>query len=134
STVSFGLGEFADALRVLGSITGYRIGVAEPQNSPGYDPRGLAFRSPELYRENTLPYTSLVAFGRYTRYTNPSPEMPYPIAPFEQRFFKLAQGEAMLAWADQLYRNDDPSSIRRARELYKGVLFVHGEDPEIAPS
>jgi hypothetical protein len=55
------------------------------------------------------------------------------IAPFELRFFKLAQAEVMLAWADQLYRNDDPSSIRRARELYKGVLFLHGEDPEIAP-
>ena len=40
----------------------------------------------------------------------------------------------MLAWADQLYRNDDPSSIRRARELYKGVLFMHGTDPEIAPN
>ena len=55
------------------------------------------------------------------------------LAPFEIRFFALAQADVMLAWADQLYRNDDPSSTRRARELYKGVLFLHGEDPDIAP-
>lgn len=32
-------------------------------------------------------------------------------------------------WAETLYRTDDASLLERARELYKAVLFLHGEDP-----
>jgi hypothetical protein len=98
-----------------------------------------------LYQQSTLPYTTLVGFDDTASYAELVPLFHEPnlgmsgefgrlvIAPFELRFFKLAQADVMLAWADQLYRNDDPSSIRRARELYKGVMFLHGDDPGIAP-
>jgi hypothetical protein len=47
----------------------------------------------------------------------------------EIRTARLRQSEAMLAWADDLYRTDDPALIRRARELYKGVLWLNGVTP-----
>ncbi len=51
----------------------------------------------------------------------------------ELGFFKLKLGNAALEWADVLYRSNQPENIMRARELYKGVIFLHGEDPEITP-
>jgi hypothetical protein len=146
SQVDFAQGNFANAVHALSYFTGYRVGVAETNSAPGYDTAMQPLNWPNLYRKQTLPYTTLVGFNQeMTEYANLPPILSetwfdinlsggrLAIAPFEQRFFKLAQGEVMLAWADQLYRNDDPSSIRRARELYKGVLFMHGDDPDIAP-
>jgi hypothetical protein len=77
--------------------------------------------------------------------------IPGGIHPIEQRFFRLQMGAAMLEWADTLYRSDSdfdanllpsvptplptPSaSILRARELYKGVYYLHGAVPPINPS
>lgn len=132
---------FAQAISALSLLTGYTVGIAETLSAPGYG----AGTFPSLYQQNTLPYTTLVGFDDSAGYTDLPPLFRDPnngmsgdssrlaLAPFEVRFFKLAQADAMLAWADQLYREDDPSSIRRARELYKGVLFLHGEDPDIAP-
>ena len=39
------------------------------------------------------------------------------------------QADALLAWAETLYRTDDAANLERARELYKAVMFLHGEDP-----
>lgn len=58
----------------------------------------------------------------------------FPANAMEKAYFRLKLGDALLEWADQLYRSDRPDSIQRARELYKGVLFLHGEDPDIAPA
>ncbi|MGH7057737.1 MAG: hypothetical protein ACREFZ_07595, partial [Acetobacteraceae bacterium] len=146
STLLATLGDYSGAAKVLGRITGYEVGVAELADAPGYrrDSTPLS-RPPYFYQGGSLPYTTAVAFepdGRAYADQTPlkgqwenarSPAAPPMMAPFENRFFKLAQGEAMLAWADDLYRNDDPSSISRARELYKGVIFLHGDDPNIAP-
>ena len=143
STIQMTLGDYAGATKALGRITGYEVGVAEVTDAPGY--RAAPYDPPYFYQGQALPYTTAVAFDAEIHdYTDQSPlkgwwqgarspDATPVIAPFEHRFFKLAQGEAMLAWADDLYRNDDPSSIRRARELYKGVLFMHGDDPGIAP-
>ena len=49
----------------------------------------------------------------------------------EKRLFVLRQGEAVLEWADALYRSDEPSSIQRARELYKSVLWLHGSNSNL---
>lgn len=138
------LGDSASATKLLGRITGYEVGIAQVTDAAGYLPPTSG--QPYFYQNDALPYTTAVAFDAEIHdYIDQTPNQgtwPPPdrspaslplIAPFEHRFFKLAQGEAMLAWADELYRNDDPSSIRRARELYKGVLFMHGVDPEIAP-
>jgi len=52
----------------------------------------------------------------------------------ESRYCRLRQANAMLEWADALYRIDEPTSSARARELYKGVLWLHGRIPPIDPS
>ena len=144
STIRLAQGDFAGAVKALGRITGYEAGVGELATAPGYRAVGT-YAGPYFHEEASLPYTTAVAFDPDIQaYTDQvpltgwwegarSPGASAVLAPFEQRFFKLAQGDAMLAWADELYRADDPSSIRRARELYKGVLFLHGDDPEIAP-
>jgi uncharacterized protein YdhG (YjbR/CyaY superfamily) len=148
-----GLGDLRAAIDLLSFLSGYKVGVAEPGQPLPYATWGPQdwWRPARLHREQTLPYTTEVGFDENRGYADLVPAFVPPpvnltdlgiprswgrrhIAPFEQRFFKLTQGEFMLAWADELYRNDDPSSIRRARELYKGVLFMHGEDPEIAPN
>jgi hypothetical protein len=134
--------DWPTAIRLLSRLSGYEVGVAELADNPGYAPGDWV---PNFYEQQSLPYTTAVGIAR-DAYTDLEPlftktqleQLPeqgdkMALAPFEQRFFKLAQGEVMLAWAGELYRNDDPSSIRRARELYKGVLFMHGEDPELAP-
>ena len=49
--------------------------------------------------------------------------------PLEERYARIVQADALLAWAEALYRTDDAASLERARELYKAVMFLHGEDP-----
>ena len=144
ATIQLSLGDHASATKALGRITGYEVGVAQVTDAAGYLPANIG-QHPYFYQRDSLPYTTAVAFDAEIHdYTDQipgtgfwegarSPASPPLMAPFEHRFFKLAQGEAMLEWADELYRNDDPASIRRARELYKGVLFMHGDDPGIAP-
>jgi len=141
-------GHHAAAIQLLGRITGYVVGVAEATDLPGYLPGNTTLPLP--LRGSALPYTTEVTFDPETHwYADQRPHNPdHPplgdvtelsdaerpiLAPFEQRFFALAQGEHMLAWADALYRTDEPSALLRARELYKGVVFLHGEDPGIAP-
>ena len=51
----------------------------------------------------------------------------------ETKLFKLKQANAMLEWADALYRVNEPTPMARARELYKGVLWLHGWAPDINP-
>ncbi|OCK73953.1 carbohydrate-binding module family 12 protein [Lepidopterella palustris CBS 459.81] len=52
----------------------------------------------------------------------------------ELAFARLQLGNAMLEWADKIYRQNDSSSVARARELYKGVLLLHGDIPPINPT
>ena len=47
----------------------------------------------------------------------------------EERYARIAQADAILAWAEALYRTDDAANLERTRELYKAVMFLHGEDP-----
>ncbi len=53
--------------------------------------------------------------------------------PMEMQYFKLRHGIALLAWADALYRTDTPSPIARAREIYKAVMWLHGDGPGLSP-
>ena len=53
--------------------------------------------------------------------------------PMERRFLKLRHAEAMLEWADALYRTEEPSSVQRAREVYKAVLFLHDASVGLSP-
>ncbi len=147
SLIATAQGDFAKAVRVLAPLTGVRVGVAEASTTDDYAKYDDARRA-ELFRESTLPYTAATPLSEdKTEVWPPTPFWIYSnsdtlrnagldvmaIAEFEGAFLRLAQGDVMLSWADQLYRNDDPSSIRRARELYKAVLFLHGENPDIMP-
>ena len=51
----------------------------------------------------------------------------------ERRFLKLRHADAMLEWADTLYRADEPSAVQRAREVYKAVLFLHDSAVGVSP-
>jgi Tc toxin complex TcA C-terminal TcB-binding domain len=132
ATVSLASGDYATAIKFLSPLSGYRVGIAETTDIAGYNNTGAPYPDPIFYSDQTLPYTTQVS-PDYLGLPPFDGKQPPEIAGFEQRFFKLVQGTAMLAWADLLYRNDDPSSIRRARELFKGVIFMHEEDPEISP-
>src|SRR5258708_1964363 len=96
---------------------------------------------PRLYSAGSLPYSvkpfNLTGVGEDTIEWWPDLRLfirsglPHRM---EEKFFRLRLGNAMLEWADALYRTDDSSSKARARELYKGVLLLHNEMPPIAPS
>jgi tetratricopeptide (TPR) repeat protein len=51
----------------------------------------------------------------------------------EMKLFKLKQANAMLEWADALYRVNEATPMARGRELYKGTLWLHGRTPDICP-
>jgi len=139
--IAFTQGDCAEALHQLGPLTGYPVGIGAPTDTSAYD---MSSFSAELWMQSSLPYTVKIPYDDNHEVTQPDPVVPDPtlsyvtdtkvaIAPFEQRFFQLFQGTVMLALADTLYRSDTPDQIARARELYKGVLFLHGEDPGISP-
>jgi hypothetical protein len=130
--VALACGDYASAVIHLSPLSGYKIGIAETADTAGYNNSGAPYPGPIFYSDQTLPYTTQIS-ADYVGLPPFDGQQPPEIADFEQKFFKLVQGNAMLAWADLLYRNDDPSSIRRARELFKGVIFMHEEDPEISP-
>jgi hypothetical protein len=52
----------------------------------------------------------------------------------ELGWFKLKLGNAALEWVDVLYRSNQPDSIMRARGVYKAVIFLQDEDPQITPT
>ena len=54
--------------------------------------------------------------------------------PVDRAFAKLQCGKTLLRWADNLYRQDTTSGKARARELYKAVMFLHGDVPPISPN
>ncbi len=76
------------------------------------------------FRENPFPLTPQVANGNDVL----TPAAPI-LHPLEEKYARLVHGDALLAWAEALYRTEDPASLERARELYKAVVFLHGEDP-----
>jgi hypothetical protein len=144
--------DYASAILNLAPLTGYQVGIADAMRPGGYWVDSYAPPGDSVfYQDASLPYTTGVGFARaaglenqfvydelqpyfFTPGTDPGiARYRMALAPFEIEFFEIAQADAMLAWADELFRNDDPSSIRRARELYKGVIFLHGEDPQIEP-
>jgi hypothetical protein len=141
--IAFTLGDYAGALRLLGNLSGYQAGIGQTTDGEPYDTSDLTATA-ALYTQSSLPYTEAITYNEAGDVVPASTtirddllqeqnEQHVVLAPFEQRFFQLFQGEVMLALADTLYRLDTPDQIARARELYKGVVFMHGEDPEISP-
>jgi hypothetical protein len=153
------LGNWADALRPLGRAAFFLVSKATisdqdraawrdwlPNESDG------AFDDFPLYSAGNLPYSvdTRHPLPRYpnlgdddSRGWNPGISgslpllldslVPKGLHPVEALFYRLQMGDAILGWADKLYRTDQAASISRARELYKGVYFLHGSVPPINP-
>ena len=148
-------GNFVAAINCFAAVSGFYVGIAKLATPPGaaYDkdhPTDLHLvhweTSKAIYDKTVIdrgdkPYTVRLTYeDRYlqspqpfdTQYAGgglPTPDMkPTDLHPLEVSFIHILQAEAMLQYAEILYRTEDSSSLERARELYKGVLFLHGED------
>lgn len=122
------LGNYEEAVSNYSSMTRFSVARAKPTDSAGYK-HSLLSQTFNLYFEGDRPYTVWPTVGRIEN----DKVNGYPVHPVEARYFRLRQANAMLEWADALYRSDEPANIQRARELYKGVLFLHGETPPTGP-
>ena len=147
-----GLGDLAGAVEVLGGVTGFHIGIAMLGTPAGMvkHPETLApvkhVVAGRLRWNDSLgdrPYTARLTYTDERHLDGPhpltpqlrggydalTPEQPPILHQLEERYARIVQADAILAWAETLYRTDDAALLERARELYKAVLFLHGEDP-----
>jgi hypothetical protein len=149
--LALGAEDFAGAVYQYGRGTRFLVGRAQA-DAPGPYLHDSSSR-PVLYHEGDLPYTVDLGTGDAAFYPDPrdpsvpgSMYVPDPpsgsisrqlplnwIHPIEQAFLRISQADAMLEWADALYRCGTASQTARARELYKGVLWLLGDPPAISP-
>lgn len=120
-------GIFQQTPRWLPGPAGFHIFTAAATEKAFNGVGGAFFRGPN----GQLPYAS---WSDQMEAPPPEPTIALPTNRGELGYYKLKLGNAALEWADALYRSNQPESIMRARELYKGVIFLHGEDPEITPT
>lgn len=146
-----GLGDLAGTVDVLAGITGFYIGTAMLGTPAGMVKHPDAIVAVKRVVAGRLrwndelgdrPYTARLQYdddrnldGPYSLtpqfrggYDVLKPDPPILHA-IDERYARIVQADAILAWAEVLYRADDASMLERARELYKAVLFLHGEDP-----
>ncbi|WP_410614215.1 hypothetical protein [Amycolatopsis sp. lyj-109] len=152
SDVLLAVGRFTEAAKCLEGLSGVAIGAAAQDDPAGY----LTFQNagvPELYTDGPLPSTldrsgkaqvvqpdiaepDSVPYGStfddYSQFR--PPKIAANLHRVDRRFLLLRLGMVLLEWADALFRADDPASTARARELYKAVLWLHGDDPRVGPS
>jgi receptor-binding and translocation channel-forming TcA subunit of Tc toxin len=142
------LGQHAHAVRYLGRAAWRLVGAGAPPDSgwkgvSSFNPRYLLYAAGDLpYTVESSPLDYYPNFGDddspYFNGYDPNPTLyalvPSGLHPVERAYYRLQMGAAMLAWADSLYRANDPSDVSRARELYKGVTFLHGDTPPISPT
>jgi hypothetical protein len=140
SDVALALGKYAEAVRHLvgrealhaqtyrwfAGPAGFNI-FAATQAAGG----PLAIVRFKHFTDGPLAYASS---SDRTQYPPPDPPTSVPTNRAEAGYFKLKLGNAALEWADVLYRSAEPDSLMRARELYKAVIFLWDEDPEITPT
>ena len=146
-----GLGDLAGAVEMLSSVTGLYIGTAMLGTPAGMVKHPDAIGSVKRVVAGRLRWNDPLGDRPYTArldYTDDrNLDGPYPLTPqfrdgydvttpeppilhaVDERYARIVQADAILAWAEMLYRTDDASLLERARELYKAVLFLHGEDP-----
>jgi len=151
ATIRSRLGDLAGAVEMLAGITGLHIGVAMLGTPAGMVKHPEAIGSVKRVVAGRLRWSDALGDRPYTarlQYTDDRYlDGPHPLTPqfrngydvltpeppilhvVEELYARIVQEDAILAWAEALYRTDDVSMIERARELYKAVLFLHGEDP-----
>ena len=122
SEARFALAKYAEAARDLMSCAGFTVFTGS------FDSAFLGYEA----NSGPLPYST--ASNRTTiQPADFNPSMKTPSNPMEKAYFRLKIGTILLEWADSLYRSHRPENVMRARELYKGVLFLHGDIPPISP-
>jgi hypothetical protein len=154
--VALATGDYARAVFLYGQATRFVVGLARLSDQGGYKSIDKIFGFFVQYAHGDLPYTVILdspdqRAGATFPYPNEAeadathtgdPDAIENLASkvgthyahaVEIKLFKLRQANAMLEWADSLYRSDQQSSVQRARELYKGVLWLWGETPPIVP-
>ena len=146
------LGDYVPAVRRLGRAAGLIVGAGAMDFRRAWRPPDAweEFRvSAPLYLAGDLPYTARsgnfssfvyddindqgIDYSTDTKFADLLAPAPNALHATERAFYRLEMGLAMLEWADTLYRTDQAASIARARELYKGVTFLHGARPRIDP-
>jgi hypothetical protein len=120
-------GIFQQTPRWFPGPAGFHIFTAAATEKAFNGVGGTFFRGPN----GQLPYAS---WSDQMEAAPPDPTISLPTNRGELGYYKLKLGNAALEWADALYRSNQPENIMRARELYKAVLYLHGEDPEITPT
>ena len=150
ATIRSGLGDLPGAVDVLAGVTGFYIGISTLGSPAGMVKhseapvvtRAVAGRLRGSDELGDRPYTARLVYddernldGPYSltpqlrgNYDVLKPDPPI-LHPLEERYARIVQADALLAWAEALYRTDDAASLERARELYKAVIFLHGEEP-----
>lgn len=152
--VALARGDHARAAFFQGQVTRFRTGTARESDAAGYRPHYLASsNNRDLYHLGDRPYSADIGRtppsnypllgddGSYYDTTTYSQAeqlqaelLPASFHPIEIKAARLRHGNTLLEWADALYRTDEASSIQRARELYKAVLYLHGAKPPISSS
>jgi hypothetical protein len=135
------MGDFPGAMAEFARTTGFLVARAEPTDAAG----DLRADDEMVRAEGRLPYTAdlraedeSAAFKVAAYYLGEDglarrliPNWTHPV---ERRLLRLRYGAAILEWADSLYRADDEAATARARELYKAVLYLHGDPPPLDPN
>ncbi|MGB9927060.1 MAG: hypothetical protein ACPK85_01490 [Methanosarcina sp.] len=151
ATIRSGLGDLAGAVEMLAGVTGLHIGIGMLGTAAGMVKhpdsitavkRVVAGRLRWYDALGDRPYTARLMYNEERYLDGPYPLTPQfrngydvlvpdaPILhPLEERYARIVQADVLLAWAEAMYRTDDAAMLERARELYKAVLFLHGEDP-----
>ncbi len=125
------LNRFPEAAYDLLWLINGGLGAASQDDHPGYGYNDV------LYTDGSLPYTWTWAGypgGYLGEKWITSPGFPAHLHTIDKRFVQLRLGNVLLEWADALYRTDEASLNARARELYKAVLWLHGDDPGVSPA
>ena len=152
ATIRSGLGDLPGAVDVLAGVTGFYIGIAMLGTPAGMvkhpdsivqHTRVVAGRLRWNEQLGDRPYTARLMYDEERNLDGPfslTPQVRSPgydvvkpdpplLHPLEERYARIVQADALLAWGEALYRTDDAASLERARELYKAVVFLHAEDP-----
>ncbi len=152
--VALATGDYPGAIFRQETTTGFIAARAKASDSEGWIDTIFSTPIPTVHQATTnqdvyvdggLPYTTPTKPRSWFPYWSPHglsvPVLEITIAaelvkqkkihPMERRFFALRYVNALLEWADSLYRGDDASGIQRARELYKAALWLMGETPAI---
>lgn len=131
------LGDYGSAVTYYGWTTRFLVMRADIEDMPGWHKSDTG--PPSYYWEGQLPFSCSQKLDTGNVYSpkwwaHMEEYLEGICHPVEQKHLRLLYAEAILAWADILYRTDDSPSIQRARELYKAALFIHGMRPGTDPS